>query len=106
MQQVKETELPYFLNPGLNSLGVMLPYTPLLPSSFGSRLEILVMTSGNRSDESIACDNAEASGQAEGIADFSFYMTANFEPCDDSITRVARNKCRSSGGVEDMYLAN
>ncbi|MBP7332234.1 MAG: carbamoyltransferase HypF, partial [Firmicutes bacterium] len=93
LQQVKETELPYFLNPGLNSLGVMLPYTPLHHLLFGSRLEILVMTSGNRSDESIACDNAEALARLRGIADFFLLHDRRIlNLCDDSITRVARNR--------------
>lgn len=93
LQQVKETELPYFLNPGLNSLGVMLPYTPLHHLLFGSRLEILVMTSGNRSDEPIACDNAEALARLKGIADFFLLHNRNIlNRCDDSITRVARNR--------------
>src|SRR5262249_10140297 len=56
--------------PGLDRLGVMLPYTPihyLLVDLMRHRP--LVMTSGNRSDEPIATENADALSRLEGIAD-------------------------------------
>lgn len=56
--------------PAHTRLGIMLPYTPLhhlLMLAVGGRP--LVMTSGNRSDEPIAIDNAEAIARLRGIAD-------------------------------------
>jgi hydrogenase maturation protein HypF len=78
--------------PGNRQLGVMLPYTPLhhlLMRDFGG---ILVMTSGNQSDEPIATGEPEVFerlGGEAGIADF--FLTHNrpiHVRCDDSVTRI------------------
>jgi hydrogenase maturation protein HypF len=75
--------------PGNRQIGVMLPYTPLhhlLMREFGG---VLVMTSGNRSDEPIATGEPEVFERLRGIADF--FLTHNrliHVRCDDSVTRV------------------
>jgi hydrogenase maturation protein HypF len=77
--------------PGNPYLGVMLPYTPLhhlLLHDLGGLP--LVMTSGNRSDEPIAYEDADALERLRGIADF--FLTHDrpiHVRCDDSVTRVA-----------------
>jgi hydrogenase maturation protein HypF len=75
--------------PGNPCLGVMLPYTPLHHLLL-RRLDVpLVMTSGNRSDEPIAHDDADALRRLHGIADV--FLTHNrpiHVRCDDSVTRV------------------
>jgi hydrogenase maturation protein HypF len=94
----KETsEIPQNIAPGQNTLGVMLPYTPLHYMLFmnqdiltqGQFLSALVMTSGNISEEPIATQNEEAIKRLSGIADF-FLMHNRpiFTRCDDSVIRV------------------
>jgi hydrogenase maturation protein HypF len=80
--------------PGLATLGLMLPYTPLhyLLLDAYARLEhpsALVMTSGNRSDEPIVYRDAEIQPTLHGIADFT--LTHNrpiYMRCDDSVTQI------------------
>jgi len=49
--------------------GVMTPYTPIHVLLFAEDLEVLVMTSANRTDEPICIDNDEAFERLSGIAD-------------------------------------
>ncbi len=52
--------LPPELSPGLNSVGVMLPYTPLHLLLMAEGSEVLVMTSGNTSGLPLVTDNTHA----------------------------------------------
>jgi hydrogenase maturation protein HypF len=78
--------------PGLRHLGLMLPYAPLHHLLFRGREECpraLVLTSGNRSEEPIATDNAEALARLGTIADaFLLHDRPIQTPCDDSVIRV------------------
>jgi len=76
--------------PGNRYLGVMLPYTPLHHILLRDVGRPLVMTSGNRSEEPIAIDNAEALHRLLGLADY--YLMHNREiyaRYDDSVWLVA-----------------
>jgi len=76
--------------PGNPLLGVMLPYTPLHHLLMQDVQGVpLVMTSGNRSDEPIAYEEADAVERLRGIADlFLVHNRPIHLRCDDSVTRV------------------
>jgi hydrogenase maturation protein HypF len=81
--------------PGNDYVGVMLPYSPLHHLLFSTAREpgALVMTSGNRSDETIARGNDEALERLAGLADaFLMHDREIHVSCDDSVVRAA---CRS-----------
>ena len=78
--------------PGQNTIGLMLPYTPLhelLLEQAEDFPEALVMTSGNLSEEPIATDNEEARTRLTALAD-AFLMNDRdiHTRCDDSVVRA------------------
>lgn len=81
--------------PGNNSVGVMLPYTPLHYLLFSdspedmSEFHALVMTSGNLSDEPIILFNEEALVRLDGVADwFLLHNRRIHTRVDDSVVRI------------------
>jgi hydrogenase maturation protein HypF len=89
--------------PAYNTLGLMLPYTPLhhlLLAAFSEvvgkdRPAALVMTSGNLSDEPIAYQDSEAAARLAGVAEG--WLTHNREihmRCDDSVARSLGGKAQ------------
>ena len=75
--------------PYQDTLGVMLPYSPLHHLLLNSPLKTLVMTSGNVSDEPISYRNKEAIRRLSKIADyFLFHNREIHMRCDDSVTRI------------------
>ncbi len=81
--------------PGQNTLGVMLPYTPLHYLLFHQssiarpQPSILVMTSGNLSEEPIAYRNEEARTRLVNLADaFLMHNREIHVRCDDSVMRI------------------
>lgn len=83
----QDSKLPAdLIHPGLNTLGVMLPYTPLHYLLFDEDLDVLIMTSANISDEPLITDNGDARQKLEGIADyFMMHNRKIYNPCDDSV---------------------
>jgi hydrogenase maturation protein HypF len=89
--------------PGQDTLGVMLPYTPLhylllesgmLPTQRsgaapGLASTVLVMTSGNLSEEPIATDNDDARKRLAPLGEaFLMHDRDIHVRCDDSVTRI------------------
>ncbi|MCL4515341.1 MAG: carbamoyltransferase HypF [Firmicutes bacterium] len=75
--------------PGMNTLGVMLPYAPLHLLLFDEDLPCLVATSGNLSDMPLVIDNRAAVEQLGPVAElFVFHNREIFNRCDDSVTAV------------------
>jgi hydrogenase maturation protein HypF len=77
---------------GLNTCGFMLPYTPLhllLMEPAPGFPEVLVMTSGNLSEEPIAFEDADAQARLSAIADgFLSHDRPIHMRVDDSVLRV------------------
>jgi hydrogenase maturation protein HypF len=101
--------------PGLDTLGLMLPYTPLhhlLLHDFGGPL---VMTSGNLSDEPIAIGNWEALERLAGIADafllhdreiYARYDDSVVRELGDSITSIRRARGYAPAALELPFTAD
>jgi hydrogenase maturation protein HypF len=81
--------------PGLDYLGLMLPYTPLHHLLLRQAGLPLVMTSGNLSEEPIARDNDEALRRLGGIADYFLVHDRDiYARYDDSVVTVAGGTTR------------
>lgn len=85
----KRTDLALSVAPCNNYTGVMLPYTPLHYVILRASGMVLVMTSGNLSEEPIAMENKEAIRRLGHIADyFLLHDREIYSRYDDSVVRV------------------
>ncbi|WP_456404682.1 carbamoyltransferase HypF, partial [Thiolapillus sp.] len=83
------------INPGQNSLGFMLPYSPLHHLLMAELDSPLVLTSGNISDEPQCVTNTEARERLGGIADYLLLHDRDIlTRLDDSVLRVAAGRPR------------
>jgi hydrogenase maturation protein HypF len=100
LQRKPESPIARECAPGQDTLGVMLPYTPLHYLLFSETSSLssfvlppLVMTSGNLSEEPIATNNDEARTRLASLADaFLMHDRDIHVRCDDSVVRVVENK--------------
>lgn len=99
-----------FIAPGLNNLGVMLPYSGihyLLFEHIGG--QPLVYTSGNKSNILMAIENHKIFDQLNNLADFFLLHNRPIhQRADDSVLRVHNDKVkliRRSRGYVPEYLA-
>ena len=81
--------------PGQNTLGIMLPYTPLHHLLMQQMVNPIVLTSGNRSDEPQTIDNQDAEYRLGQIADYFLLHDRDIvNRVDDSVIRIAADKPR------------
>jgi hydrogenase maturation protein HypF len=78
---------------GVDTFGFMLCYAPLHHLLFEQGIEVLVMTSGNISDEPLICKNERALEKLGGIADaFLMHDREIYRQVDDSIVHMIDDK--------------
>ncbi len=79
--------------PNNTYLGVMVPYTPLHHLILKDSSMFLIMTSGNLSEEPIACQNDEALRRLGHLADlFLLHNRDIYSRYDDSVNRIFEGK--------------
>jgi hydrogenase maturation protein HypF len=99
LRKKRDAKISELVAPNNLFLGMMLPYSPLhhlllnsIDKKFRS-LDVLVMTSGNFSNEPIVKDNAEALEKLSALADaFLLHDRDIFVPCDDSALPQMRKR--------------
>ena len=98
LSQLPDCSVAPAVAPACNTLGIMLPYTPLhhlLMQSLAQaiapgRPPVLVMTSGNMSDEPIAYKDDDARARLATIAEGMLTHNRDIHMrCDDTVMRVA-----------------
>ncbi len=88
--------LPDALAPGLDTVGFMLPTTPLHLLALRRVDRPVVMTSGNLSDDPPLIDDAEAMCRLAGIAEFALVHERRIATrVDNSVVRVVGGTARS-----------
>lgn len=84
-----KNSLPEDIAPGIHTLGIILPYTPLHHLLFEGPYDFLVMTSANLSGRPLIYTNEEAMDTLQGIADYFLLHNRDiYHPCDDSVLQV------------------
>ncbi len=101
LPRLSNADLARGIAPGNNTVGVMLPYTPLHYLLFSdspdadAEFSALVMTSGNLSEEPIVVSNGEALVRLDGIADWFLLHNRDIAMrVDDSVVRTFEGRER------------
>ncbi|MCX6998320.1 MAG: carbamoyltransferase HypF, partial [Kiritimatiellaeota bacterium] len=83
-----ETRLPRLISPDTDDIGAFLPCTPLHHLLL-DRISPLIVTSGNRTEEPLAADEAELNHLLGTLADFALVHNRSIvRRCDDSVLRL------------------
>ncbi|NPA43197.1 MAG: carbamoyltransferase HypF, partial [Chlorobi bacterium] len=102
------TPLAEAVAPGLDTLGVMLPYTPLFDLLLTQWGKPVVATSGNVSGDVIVYEDERAMEQLDAVADALLMNNRRIVvPQDDSVLRFAGNRrifLRRSRGYAPVYM--
>ena len=94
LEKKEDSVLPMSLSTN-KSLGVMLPYTPLHSLIFDKELNVLVMTSANRSGEPMVYKNESAIEELRDIVDYIVVHNRDiYLPIDDSVSKVVMGEER------------
>ncbi len=89
LEKKKNIDVAEEVAPNNNYLGIMLPYTPMHYLLLRESNMILIMTSGNLSEEPIAMENEEAQRRLGHIADyFLLHNREIYSRYDDSVVRI------------------
>ncbi len=95
LHQCDGYSLPENIAPNQNTLGVMLPYTPLYQLLFSKDIEVLVMTSANVYGLPIEYTNEGAREKLKGIVDYFLFHNRDIHiPVDDSVVKVVAGESR------------
>lgn len=90
-----ENHLAHAINPNLNQIGAMLPYSPLHYLILKDFASPLVATSANVSGEPVMTDPVEVEQRLGKVADaFLHHNRPILRPADDSVVRVIAQKVR------------
>ena len=106
-----QSTLPNNIAPNQNTMGVMLPYTPIHILLFSEKLKVLIMTSANVNGLPIEYKDDSARSGLSGIVDY--FLMHNREihvPVDDSVLKVVDKKQtiirRARGFVPEPFKWN
>ncbi|MGQ0542679.1 MAG: carbamoyltransferase HypF [Blastocatellia bacterium] len=93
---LSDQDIPDSIAPGVKTLGLMLPYTPLHYLLFEGLDRPLVMTSGNISDEPICYRDREAAHRLMNVTDYFLTNDRRIHiRTDDSIVRTPQSAIRN-----------
>lgn len=95
LKQKISCALPDIIAPYQNTLGTMLPYTPLHSLLFTSGIKVLIMTSANLSSFPLEYKNDAAINKLADITDYFLMHNRTIETAlDDSVVKYAAGKIR------------